>query len=153
MIFEKMGNLMERFKYLKNKRGRCFTLGTLYRTALVLAIIGAVNWGLIGFFQFDLVAAIFGGQDALLSRWVYALVGIAGLVCIPILGKSLDESEAPVTSSNTDTANRAAYRNPSYQTEFAEEDDFSYLDHTDYNENNNNKNSSSNSKSNSKQKK
>lgn len=119
-----------------------FTLGTLYRIALVVAIIGAVNWGLIGFFQLDLVASIFGGPDAILSRWVYALVGIAGLICIPILGKPLDESESSVSNASTDTANRAAYRNPSYQTEFAEEDDFSYLDNND-----NNKNSSSNSNS------
>ncbi len=46
---------------------------------LILVIIGAVNWGLIGFFQFDLVAAIFGGQSAVVSRIIYALVGLAGL--------------------------------------------------------------------------
>ena len=50
--------------------------------ALILAIIGCVNWGLVGLFQFDLVAWIFGGQAALLSRIVYALVGLAGLWCI-----------------------------------------------------------------------
>ena len=53
--------------------------------ALVLTTIGAINWGLIGFAQFDLVAWIFGGQDAILSRIVYALVGLAGLWCIGIL--------------------------------------------------------------------
>ena len=47
--------------------------------AIILVIIGAINWGLIGFFQFDLVAAIFGGQDAVVSRIIYALVGLAGL--------------------------------------------------------------------------
>jgi len=46
---------------------------------MILVIIGAINWGLIGFFQFDLVAAIFGGQDAIISRIIYALVGLAGL--------------------------------------------------------------------------
>ena len=46
--------------------------------ALLLSIIGSLNWGLIGLFQFDLVAWLFGGQDALLSRIVYALVGLAG---------------------------------------------------------------------------
>ncbi len=50
--------------------------------AMILVIIGAINWGLIGFFQFDLVAAIFGGQDAVVSRIIYALVGLAGLWCI-----------------------------------------------------------------------
>lgn len=63
----------------------------LYRIALFLAIVGAINWGLIGFFQFDLVAAIFGGQDSFLSRTIYAIVGIAGLICIPLLGKRYTE--------------------------------------------------------------
>ncbi len=53
--------------------------------ALILTIIGAINWGLIGFFRFDLVAWIFGGQTALLSRVIYALVGVAGLWCITLL--------------------------------------------------------------------
>ncbi|MDD2432920.1 MAG: DUF378 domain-containing protein, partial [Clostridia bacterium] len=44
--------------------------------ALVLVIIGAINWGLIGLFSFDLVASLFGGQTALLSRIVYSLVGL-----------------------------------------------------------------------------
>lgn len=55
------------------------------KLALVLVIIGAINWGLIGFFQFDLVAAIFGGQAAILSRIIYAVVGIAGLYSIKFL--------------------------------------------------------------------
>lgn len=49
---------------------------------LLLVIIGAINWGLIGFFQFDLVATIFGGQIAIISRIIYALVGLAGLYAI-----------------------------------------------------------------------
>lgn len=53
--------------------------------ALILSIIGSLNWGLIGFLQFDLVAWLFGGQDALLSRIVYALVGLAGAWCITLL--------------------------------------------------------------------
>jgi uncharacterized protein len=53
--------------------------------AMILVIIGAVNWGLIGFFQFDLVAAIFGGQSAVVSRIIYALVGLAGLWCIMLI--------------------------------------------------------------------
>jgi uncharacterized membrane protein YuzA (DUF378 family) len=52
---------------------------------MILVIIGAINWGLIGFFQFDLVAAIFGGQDAVVSRIIYALVGLAGLWCIMLV--------------------------------------------------------------------
>lgn len=65
----------------------------IQRFALVLAIIGAVNWGLIGFFRFDLVAAIFGGQAAGFSRIIYALVGLAGLYCISILFKPDEELE------------------------------------------------------------
>lgn len=53
--------------------------------ALILSIIGSLNWGLVGLFKFDLVAWLFGGQDALISRIVYTLVGIAGLWCITLL--------------------------------------------------------------------
>jgi uncharacterized membrane protein YuzA (DUF378 family) len=53
---------------------------TLHWGALLLVVIGAVNWGLVGLFQFDLVATLFGGQSAALSRIVYTLVGISGLV-------------------------------------------------------------------------
>ena len=53
--------------------------------ALILSIIGSINWGLVGIFKFDLVAWIFGGQTAVLSRIIYALVGLAGLWCISLL--------------------------------------------------------------------
>ena len=53
--------------------------------SLLLVIIGAINWALIGVFQFDLVAWIFGGQAAVLSRVVYTLVGAAGIWCISLL--------------------------------------------------------------------
>lgn len=55
-------------------------------TALTLVIIGAINWGLIGFFKFDLVAFIFGNMSWL-SRIVYALVGICGLYLLSLYGK------------------------------------------------------------------
>jgi len=55
------------------------------RLSLLLAIIGAVNWGLIGLFQFDLVAFLFGGQGAVFSRIVYGLIGAAGLWCVTLL--------------------------------------------------------------------
>ena len=53
--------------------------------ALILSIVGCLNWGLVGIFQFDLVAWLFGGQDALLSRIIYAVVGLAGLWCVTFL--------------------------------------------------------------------
>ena len=55
------------------------------RIALILTIIGGLNWGSIGLFRFDIVAAIFGGQTATLSRVVYTLVGIAAIWCISLL--------------------------------------------------------------------
>ena len=58
---------------------------TLQVIALTVMIIGALNWGLIGLFDFDLVATIFGGMDALVSKIVYILVGICGLIGIKTL--------------------------------------------------------------------
>ena len=52
---------------------------------LILSIIGCVNWGLVGLFQFDLVAWLFGGASSLLSRIIYTLVGLSGLWCILFL--------------------------------------------------------------------
>jgi hypothetical protein len=52
---------------------------TLNSIALALLIVGGLNWLLVGLFEYDLVAAIFGGQDALLSRIVYVIVGICAL--------------------------------------------------------------------------
>lgn len=53
--------------------------------ALILAVVGCANWGLVGLFQFDLVAWLFGGAGALLSRIVYTLVFLSGLWCISFL--------------------------------------------------------------------
>lgn len=55
--------------------------------SLLLVIIGAVNWLLVGIFQFDLVAWIFGGQAAIVSRILYTIIGAAGLWCISLLFK------------------------------------------------------------------
>ncbi len=54
--------------------------------AVVLVIIGAINWGLWGFFQFDLVAFVFGGNTKALARVVYSIVGLAGLYSLKMLG-------------------------------------------------------------------
>ncbi len=55
------------------------------RVSLVLVIIGAINWLLVGIFQFDLVATIFGGQEVLWSRIIYSIIGLAGLWTISLL--------------------------------------------------------------------
>ena len=53
--------------------------------ALILSIIGSLNWGLVGIFQFDLVAWLFGGQNMVISRIIYTVIGLAGLWCISLL--------------------------------------------------------------------
>ena len=58
--------------------------------ALILAIVGALNWGLVGAFNFDLVATILGEMSAV-SRIVYVLVGISGIVCLTLLPKALKD--------------------------------------------------------------
>jgi uncharacterized membrane protein YuzA (DUF378 family) len=64
----------------------------LHWIALLLVIVGAVNWGLVGLFQFDLVAALCGGQTAPLSRVVYSLVGLAGLYGLTSFGPLLSRT-------------------------------------------------------------
>lgn len=62
-------------------------------TLLAVGIVGAINWGLIGFFRFDLVSFLFGDMT-LLSRLIYAIVGIAGLYMISYFGRISDGEEA-----------------------------------------------------------
>ena len=63
------------------------------KISLVLVIIGALNWGLIGIFQFDLVAWIFGGMGAVVSRIIYTLVALAGIWSISLLFKDTSPAE------------------------------------------------------------
>ena len=63
------------------------------RIALLLAIIGGLNWGSVGLFRFDIVAWIFGGQTSLVARVVYTLVGLAALWCISLLFRTRDEAD------------------------------------------------------------
>jgi uncharacterized membrane protein YuzA (DUF378 family) len=67
-------------------------MATVDRIALVLVIIGALNWLLVGLFRYDLVAALFGGVDAAVSRVIYTLVGIAGIWAISLFFKPRVES-------------------------------------------------------------
>lgn len=99
-------------------------MSLLSRIALALVIVGALNWGLIGFFEFDLVASIFGGQTSAFARVVYALVGLSGIACIPLLFAQEDEE----SSTSTSNGNSQNYRNLSYETEFAEEEEIIVAD-------------------------
>ena len=65
----------------------------LDKIALILAIVGGLNWGSIGLFGFDLVAAVCGGSGSLVSRIVYTLVGLAAIWCISLLWRN-DEQAA-----------------------------------------------------------
>ena len=64
------------------------------KTALAIAVIGALNWGVIGLFGLDLVAFLCGGQMAVISRVIYALVGLGGLWCVSLLFRERVPSEA-----------------------------------------------------------
>ncbi|HIZ17300.1 MAG TPA: DUF378 domain-containing protein [Firmicutes bacterium] len=63
----------------------------LDRISLVLVIIGALNWGSIGLFQFDIVGWLFGGQGAIVSRIIYTLVALAGVWCISLLFRQRED--------------------------------------------------------------
>lgn len=74
-----------------NEKGDDF-MKTLDNIALTLVIIGALNWGSVGLFKFDIVAALFGGQTSVLSRIIFTVVGIAGLWSIGLLFKDKTSS-------------------------------------------------------------
>lgn len=63
------------------------------RIALILTIIGALNWGSIGLFRFDIVAWITGGQTSIVARIIYTLVALAGIWCISLLFRPRDVAE------------------------------------------------------------
>ena len=65
----------------------------LDKLALILVIIGALNWGSVGLFSFDLVAFLFGGQTSLFSRIIFTLVGLAGVWCITLLFRDTHDEE------------------------------------------------------------
>lgn len=64
----------------------------LDKIALTLLVIGGINWGSIGIFQFDLVAWICGGQSGMISRIIYTIVGLCALWCISLLFRDSTES-------------------------------------------------------------
>lgn len=66
----------------------------LDKIALILTIIGGINWGLVGIFQFDLVAWIFGGQSAIISRIIYTIVALAAVWCVSLLFSTRVDDDA-----------------------------------------------------------
>jgi uncharacterized membrane protein YuzA (DUF378 family) len=70
---------------VRPKERNMVTVMILDRIALILTIVGALNWGSIGLFQFDIVAWICGGQSALISRIIYTVIALAGVWCISLL--------------------------------------------------------------------
>jgi len=81
--------------YRQNKdKELFFMMNALDKFALTLVIIGAINWGLIGLFQFDLVAWLFGGAAMLVSRIIYTLVGLGGIWSISLLFKDYEPGTA-----------------------------------------------------------
>ena len=64
------------------------------RIALIISIIGALNWGSIGLFRFDIVAWLFGGQGSLVSRIIYTIVGLAGIWCVSLLFRPREKFES-----------------------------------------------------------
>lgn len=72
---------------------RVLVVRALNIITLVLVIVGGLNWGLVGLFQFDLVAAIFGGQNSALARIVYSLVGVSAVWQLIPLVRSFSDGE------------------------------------------------------------
>ena len=67
------------------------------KISLILVIIGAINWGSIGLFKFDIVGSIFGGQDAIVSRIIFTIVALAGIWCISMLFRDRKDLEVGTT--------------------------------------------------------
>lgn len=72
----------------------------LDRIALILVTIGALNWGSVGLFKFDLVAWLFGGQAAIMSRIIYVIIALAGIWCISLLFRENEMVEKTVTTAD-----------------------------------------------------
>ncbi len=75
------------------------------RLSLLLVIVGAINWGLVGLFQFDLVAFLFGGQSALIARVLYTIIGAAGVWSISMLFTSRESRTARGGEPSIDGSN------------------------------------------------
>jgi uncharacterized membrane protein YuzA (DUF378 family) len=88
MITAKFGIIIGE-KYLTSKKG----VERMDRLSLLLVVIGALNWGLVGLFRFDLIAAIFGGANSIVSRFIYTLVGLAGAYAISFFFREREKTQ------------------------------------------------------------
>lgn len=86
--------------------------------AIAFLVIGGINWGLIGFFQFDLVAALFGGMNSMLSRIIYGIVGFSAVYYVTTLFNAAD-----IIDQNSGDKYIDRKPNLEYRTEFSNEDD------------------------------
>ena len=77
---------------------RSSTTRTIDYICLSLVILGAINWGLIGLFRFDLIAVIFGGMEGIISRIIYILIALAGLYCLSFFGREYTRHRVNVSS-------------------------------------------------------
>ena len=82
------------------------------RIALILAIIGGLNWGSIGLFRFDLVAWICGGQASVVARVIYTLVGLAAIWCISLLFRGRDELDGDTEEAQCPGSKKTAWPTP-----------------------------------------
>ena len=80
---------------LSQKRVRSYCMMIINKIALALIIVGALNWGLVGLFSFDLVAWICGGATAIFARIIYTIIALAGIWCISLL--FMDDEEVAST--------------------------------------------------------
>ena len=71
-------------------------MAVINKVALILSIIGSLNWGLVGLFSFDLVAWISGGSGSVLARIIYVLVALAGVWCISLLFTDYEGAQTSV---------------------------------------------------------
>ena len=69
-------------------------MAIMNKIALIIAIVGALNWGLVGLFSFDAVAWISGGSGSILARIIYTVVALAGIWCISLLFRAREKFEA-----------------------------------------------------------
>ena len=80
--------------FYQNRKERSLGLTMIMdRIALILTVLGALNWGSIGLFQFDIVAWICGGQSSLLSRIIYTVIALAGVWCISLIFRARESFE------------------------------------------------------------